>query len=94
LGIVPVLWEDNLPQVAFEFKGLGIPVLASEYGGASELSKSDHFKFSVTKKGDFRNKLRAIMDQPSLINDYWENGIPLKSNREHVDKLVELYGSA
>ena len=30
LGIVPVLWEDNLPQVAFEFKGLGIPVLAKE----------------------------------------------------------------
>jgi glycosyltransferase involved in cell wall biosynthesis len=91
LGLVPVLWEDNLPQVAIEFKSLGIPVLASEYGGASELSKSTHFSFSAAKKGDFKNKLREIMDQPGLINDYWENGMPLKTIQEHVDELLELY---
>jgi len=91
LGIVPVLWEDNLPQVAFEFKGLGIPVLASDYGGASELTTSEHFKFSVTKKDDFKKKLTAIMDQPDLITDYWEKGIPLKTIPEHVDELLEFY---
>ena len=28
LSIVPVLWEDNLPQIAIESIAYGVPVLA------------------------------------------------------------------
>ena len=56
LGLVPVIWEDNLPQVAIEMSALGVPVLASSFGGASELTKSDLFKFKGADKKDFQEK--------------------------------------
>lgn len=33
LGIVPVLWEDNLPQVAIEQIANGVPIVVSDRGG-------------------------------------------------------------
>ena len=33
LGGVPVLWEDNLPQVAIEQIAYGVPILVSDFGG-------------------------------------------------------------
>ena len=33
LGVIPSLWEDNLPQVAIEYIASGIPIVASDAGG-------------------------------------------------------------
>lgn len=91
LGIVPVLWEDNLPQVAIEFKAMGIPVLASNRGGASELSESLHFIFKSGSYHDFKNRLSDIITRPSLINDYWNKQLKLKTIEVHTSELLNLY---
>ena len=54
------MWEDNLPQVAMEFKAMGIPVFASNRGGASELTEKTDFRFIAGDEEDFINKLKAI----------------------------------
>ncbi len=91
VGIVPVLWEDNLPQVAIEFKALGIPVLASKLGGASELSSSEFFSFDVDNPESFTEKIEKIVEDKSCLNDYWKQQNKLITIPGHIQRLMEYY---
>jgi len=92
LGIVPVLWEDNLPQVAIEMVACGVPVLCSDFGGASELCRSNIFKFEGGNEQEFTEKLTSIVKNPVLLNEYWKNHTGLTSMKKHVAELNYLYG--
>lgn len=92
LGIVPVLWEDNLPQVAIEMVALGVPILCSDFGGASELCKSDLFKFKGGDEQDFLIKLGNFVSKPELLNGYWANHPPLMTMSRHISQLKKYYG--
>ena len=63
LGVVPVLWEDNLPQVAMEIAASGVPVLASDRGGASELSDDERFRFKAGDKEDFAEHISYFVNK-------------------------------
>lgn len=92
LGVIPVLWEDNLPQVAIELNAEGIPVLSSDLGGASELSKSSYFKFKGGDMDDLVGKLSYIVEHKDIIQDYWSKRMILKSMNEHILELEGIYG--
>ena len=92
LGIIPVLWEDNMPQVAIEMHALGVPVLASSLGGASELSNSNEFKYIGGNKEDFIKKLTAIFNNREKLSNYWDQCNPLKTMDQHVSELKRYYG--
>jgi len=91
LGVVPVLWEDNLPQVAIEFKAMGIPVLASDLGGPSELSDSPAFVFRHGDEKNFYNKLDAFIHKPILMDEYWQKQHLLKTMDQHITELMKYY---
>lgn len=91
LGIVPVLWEDNLPQVAIEFKAMGIPVFASNRGGPSELSDAQEFIFKSGDKDDFIQKLADIIENPGIFEKYWDKQMKLITMSEHVCQLLSVY---
>lgn len=91
LGIVPVLWEDNLPQVAIEFASYGVPVLASDLGGAHELSRDESFIFKAGDKEDFAKKLSAIVSDPKLLERYFDNRIKLNTVKEHMETLLCIF---
>lgn len=91
LGIIPVVWEDNLPQIAIEYVAHGVPVLASDLGGAHELSKSKDFIFRANDKIDFTQKLKQIIENKELLNDYFEKSIKLTTMEEHMNKLFMYY---
>ena len=91
LGIVPVMWEDNLPQVSMELKSMGIPVLASDKGGASELSKSDAFRFKAGDIVDFNEKIIKFLFKNDLLNEYYDNHILLKNVNVHIAELLNIY---
>lgn len=61
LGVIPALWEDNLPQVAIEMVAFGVPILSSSAGGASELTRSDAFRFNVGDTEDFLKKYMRLL---------------------------------
>ena len=92
LSIVPVLWEDNLPQIAIESVAYGVPVLASTCGGASELSNSPLFKFEGGNKADFLGKLRHLVDCPEDLAKYWEGHSGLTTMEGHLQHLLPYYG--
>ncbi len=91
LGIVPVIWEDNLPQVAIEYAAYGVPVLTSSLGGAHELSSEQSFVFEANNTTDFYTKLEKIIEKPSLQKMYFDKSIKLTTNSEHVQNLRKYY---
>ena len=92
LSLVPVLWEDNLPQIAIESVAYGVPVLASSAGGASELCSSDLFKFEAGNSDELNAKIIHFVDHPDDLKEYWTHHNGLVTMKQHVDELLGLYG--
>lgn len=95
LGLVPVMWEDNLPQVAYEFVSNGVPVLASNLGGASELSSSNDFIFKAGDSDSFIAKVEAFLNADVALDDYWKHfhRERVKTMDAHFDELIYNYYS-
>ncbi len=91
LGIVPVLWEDNLPQVAIELVSCGVAVLASDKGGASELTSMEEFKFESGNEENFNLRLSRIVEDRSLLKKYWTTKMHLMTMKEHLEELKKIY---
>ncbi len=91
LGVVPPLWEDNLPQVTFELLACRVPVLCSNRGGAQEFVRHPAFIFDPEKVGDFQNKLRNIRENPHLLTEFWQQAQQATTIEEHIKELIEIY---
>ena len=91
LSVVPVLWEDTLPQIAIESVAYGVPVLASDAGGAGELCDLPAFRFRHGDKEDFLQKLTAFVDHPETLGEYWHGHHGLVTLREHWKQLNEEF---
>ena len=94
LGVVPPLWEDNLPQVTFELLACRVPVLCSNRGGAQEFVRHPAFIFDPAKEGDFQDKLRTIRENPHLLTEFWTEARLAKPIEHHIKELVEIYQSS
>lgn len=92
LGILPVMWEDNLPQVAIEQIAYGVPVLTSDLGGAKELCNDLNFVFKAGNVTDFINKLYNIYEHRELLLEYWKSAKKLTTMQDHVKELKGFYG--
>ena len=94
LGMIPVMWEDNLPQTAMEQIAYGVPILCSNLGGAAELhSHNPNFTFEAGNVNEFLNKLTNIYNNRNLLKDYWKTVKPLTTMKEHVKFLEQIYTS-
>jgi glycosyltransferase involved in cell wall biosynthesis len=95
LGVVPVLWEDNLPQVAIEFVAHGIPVLSSELGGAKELCGANRmFVYRHGDVNDFINKILFFLDHRMALAGYADRGLELMGLERHAKIMVNRFYSA
>lgn len=92
LSVVPVLWEDNLPQIAIESVAYGVPVLASTAGGAKELCESELFRFECGDKNDLISKLAHFIDKPEDLQQYWNYHHGLVTMPQHWEELAGYYG--
>ena len=91
LGIVPVIWEDNLPQVAIEYVAYGVPILCSDLGGAQELSEAKEFVFKAGDINDFQEKITNIINKRDLLKKYFDKKKKLTTMEEHINSLMEFY---
>ena len=85
LGIVPPLWEDNLPQVAIEMVANGIPVLTNMNGGAHELNNHPDFVYD-----DLGERIIQIYSHRELLTEYWNYSLKLTTMQKHVMNLLCL----
>ncbi len=91
LGVIPVLWEDNLPQVAIEMHARHIPLLTSDLGGAQELGNCPEMVFRAGDSKDFARRLRAVLDGRITSEEYWKNARAPHSMDEHLRELTAVY---
>lgn len=91
LGLVPVMWEDNLPQVAIEMHARRIPLMCSDLGGAQELGRCPQLVFRAGDHADFARVLGRVLDGSLLPADYWANARAPVSMAEHVADLMPVY---
>ena len=94
LGVVPPLWEDNLPQVAIELVSRGIPILTSSRGGAGEIARNPEFSFAAGSHRALCRRLAEIADGRLPLARFWDHAPRLVSMDEHVDELMRHYRPA
>jgi glycosyltransferase involved in cell wall biosynthesis len=94
LGIVPVLWEDNLPQVAIEFVSHGIPIVTSDRGGAGEIANNPAFSFKAGDITSLHERLKAISTALHSLGTFWTQAPRIYSMEEHVAELMQFYRPA
>ena len=92
LGLVPVLWEDNLPQVAIEMACNGVPVLCSDRGGAKELSSNHFFAFEAGNVKQCVEKITMLVEKPELLTRYFNSYQNLPTMLSHTTDLLKIYG--
>lgn len=91
VGLIPVLWEDNLPQTAIELVSRGIPVLTSDRGGAQEIAENDRFIFRAGDHDDFVDRVTRISRREIGLGEFWERDMRVFSMDEHVADLMRHY---
>lgn len=94
VGLVPVLWEDNLPQVAIEMHARHIPLLTSDLGGAQELGNFPDMVFKAGDVAAFHTRLAALLNGEITQAEYWENPMAPLSMEQHIDNLLGHYQAA
>lgn len=92
VGLVPVLWEDNLPQVAIEMHARHIPLLTSDMGGGRELGRYPQMVFAAGDPSSFAERIRALLTGGVDMAEYWRNARPPQRMDAHVSELLRLYG--
>lgn len=91
LGIIPSLWEDNLPQVAIEIVSRGIPVLTSDLGGPQEIGRSPDFVFKSNDHVDFMRMFKKIATGEVALSRFWGSAPRLRSMSDHSTELLRIY---
>jgi hypothetical protein len=90
VGVVPVLWEDALPQVALEMHARRIPLLTSDRGGARELAGCAAMVFRAGDAGDFADRIAALMAGRITAAAYWAG--PVRAPVDMAAHLAALRG--
>lgn len=91
VGLVPVLWEDNLPQVAIEMHARHIPLLTSDLGGAKELSNCAEMVFAAGSISSFAERIDAILAGKITPQAYWKDAQHPVSMQGHLAELRSIW---
>ncbi|RRH71167.1 glycosyltransferase [Falsigemmobacter faecalis] len=94
LGVVPVLWEDNLPQVALEMHLRGLALLTSDRGGAQEPGNCPALVFPAGDIAAFHSRLRAVLQGQITRADYGQGGAAPADMPSHLRVLMQHWQPA
>ena len=94
VGMIPVQWEDNLPQVATEMVAHGVPLITSHRGGAKELGGDNpSFVFKASDKEALIEIWRQLIEGELQPGDYWASAMSLTTMDDHLNRLMELWAN-
>ena len=91
--VVPSIWYENSPLTINEAFMAGVPVLASNIGGMTELVQDGEngLLFQVGDCEGMAEKMQMIIDNPGLIEGFRKNIKPVTSMESHALKLKAIY---
>lgn len=92
-GLVLPIWEDNAPQVIFEFLNSGIPIIGTRMGGLPDfINESNGVLFENMEEEII--KIKSFIESNEVFNFYNSviNSIKgTKTAGEHMNDLLEIY---
>ncbi len=91
IGVVPVLWHDNLPQVAIEMHARHIPLLCADMGGAQELGRCPQMVFPAGDTEAFHARIETLLAGKVDFGAYWQGAMPPVGMAAHLDDLWRHY---
>lgn len=94
IGVVPSLWEDNLPQTALEMHARHIPLITSDRGGASELARRPEMTFPAGDRAALNALLGRLVSGALRLDRYWDAARAPASMPAHADALRAIYEDA
>ena len=96
--VIPSLWLENAPLVAYEAMAHRRPIVASAVGGLPELvrhGENGHI-FERGNVAELEKSLRCLLDEPELARQLGLNGtrhlMTFDDRLTHVDRLLAIYG--
>ena len=91
VGVIPVLWHDNLPQVAIEMHARHIPLLVADRGGAQELGNCLEMVFAAGNIAAFQGRIDALLLDQFDPDAYWQGALAPVSMPDHLAALFRDY---
>ncbi len=94
--VVPSLWYENTPFVILEAQAAGIPVIATDLGGMSELidDGQNGELFAVGDARDLGRRLQRLIDEPERLQRYRSSAPAPRSLDLVCSELEGLYSQA
>lgn len=93
LLVLPSLWYENTPFVVLEAFAAGVPVLASDLGGAAEIVR-DGINGELFRRGDAQDlagRIQRVVEDPGLLGRYREGIREVKTVEAAVRELEAMY---
>lgn len=93
--VVPSRWYENAPGVIYEAFAAGVPVVATDLGGMSEVVEPEKngLLFRLDDAEDLARQLRRVGEEPGLLEKLRDGIESVKTVEENVDELEELYNT-
>jgi glycosyltransferase involved in cell wall biosynthesis len=91
--VIPSIWYENTPLVAYSAQATRTPIIASNLGGLSEVI-SHEVNGLLFSPGDYRSLARAILrlaQDRQLLYRLAQNAISPKSMDQYVSELEMIY---
>lgn len=94
--VVPSTWHENAPFVVLEARAAGLPVLASRFGGLTEVVQDevDGELFEAGDSEDLARRLQRLVDEPERLQRYRDAVQPPKTLQAAVDEFEAVYANA
>ncbi|EST11984.1 glycosyltransferase [Sporolactobacillus laevolacticus] len=95
--IVPSIWHENCPFVVYEALACGLPVIASDVGGITEIIDDcrNGFIFPRSNSEKLTKILRKLIKEPKLLNRIKNNikNEKVRTVQEEANEYFNLYQS-
>jgi glycosyltransferase involved in cell wall biosynthesis len=91
--VVPSRWYENSPVVIYEAFAAGVPVIATDLGGMSEVVEDgkNGLLFGLNDERALTDCLRRLIEEPGLVGRLRVGVPPVKSVEESAVEMEGLY---
>jgi glycosyltransferase involved in cell wall biosynthesis len=91
--VMTSVWYENSPTVILEAYSCNTPVIAAKLGGMAELVQDGQngFLFEPGNAADLAVKIKRLLDQKELLQEFQGNIAPVKTVKQQIDEFENLF---
>jgi glycosyltransferase involved in cell wall biosynthesis len=91
--VVPSRWYENTPLVVYAAMAAGVPVVATDLGGLSEIVEHENngLLFKMGNVKELRNQLMRLISEPELLEKLRSGIGKVRTVEDSVEELEKIY---